>query len=412
VRVVVVGKGGREHALAQKLQQSSIVTELWVCPGNPGMEMFGISCQPIEKPDEIENFCVSNGVSLVVLGPEGAILSDLKERLALHKIFCFAPSPEGAKLESSKVFCKNILELAGIPTAQWKLCHNLAEAREKIQAHSFKNPLVLKVDGLAQGKGVWICESLEKALEGMKTLTEQFGFPLLIEECLVGKELSAFALCDGTDFVILGTACDYKRITSDPFSANTGGMGAFSPCDFLSPEDEKQIEKIFTKTLTVLKEKNMPYQGFLFAGLMRTDKEMSVLEFNARMGDPETQALLPRLESDLVQLILAAVKHELKGAQCRHSSSTTVHVVAASKGYPSAKMELGESISLPPLSENIAQVFFAGVSLNQKHLINCGGRVLGVTSLGDTKVEARTQAYQLLRKIHFKGMTYREDIGL
>lgn len=411
MKLVVVGKGGREHALASRLLQSDLVDELWVCPGNEGMRLSGISCSPEESPEAIEKFCLANKISLVVVGPEASILSDLKHRLESQGIACFSPTPEGGQLEASKLYCKSILLEAGIPTAACIQAHHPEQVLEAIQDHDFTNPLVLKADGLAQGKGVWVCETQAQALAGAEALRQQFGFPLLIEECLIGQELSAFALCDGKDFVLLGTACDYKRITEDPFSANTGGMGAYSPCDFITPDDEAKIHEIFSKTLKCLADKNIPYQGFLFAGLMKTSRGLFVLEFNVRMGDPETQALMPRIESDLARLIMAAVSHELKNQSCQLSPCHSVHVVAVSEGYPQAQMQLGGIIDYPSSLASGAQLFFSGVKKQGSHLVNSGGRVLGVTAIANSREEARQIAYSEIHKVSFPGMYLRKDIA-
>lgn len=411
MKVVVVGKGGREHALAKQIAQSPHLTELWVCPGNPGMRRSGFNCVSQESPEAIEQFCIENKIDLVVIGPEALILSNLKTNLEKKGIPCFAPSPEAAQLESSKVFCKKVLQEAGVLTAALNICHQLPEALTAVRQHDFASPLVVKADGLAQGKGVWICESEQKALEAVETLSGQFGWPLLLEECLVGQELSAFALCDGQDFVLLGTACDYKRITPDPFSANTGGMGAFSPCDFINDKDEEDLKEIFTKTLHYLRSTGTPFEGFLFAGLMKTAKGLYVLEYNVRMGDPETQALLPRLQSDFLTLLMAAVKKELKGVSCELKSLYTVHVVAVSQGYPQAQMLLQKKIQYPSSDKLKAELYFAGVSEMKEDLINSGGRVLGVTAQAPTKLEAIHLAYQDIKKISFEGMYFREDIG-
>lgn len=412
MKIVVVGKGGREHALAQSLMKSATVTDLWVCPGNSGMQQAGISCVNHESLEDIESFCVKNEVSLVVVGPEVMILSDLKIRLEARGIFCFAPSAEVARLESSKLFCKGILKEAGVKTAACQVSYTLPEALKAVESHNFASPLVIKADGLAQGKGVWVCQSREKAQEAVQTISEHFGFPLLLEECLQGPELSVFALCDGEDFVVLGTACDYKRISADPFSANTGGMGAYSPCDFISEADQQEIRDIFARTLACLNRKKLPYQGFLFAGLMKTAKGLYVLEYNVRMGDPETQALLPRLRSDLTELIVKAVTHQLQGATCELSPEVSVHVVAASEGYPGSPMRLGNPIQVAPLRDPQSHLYFAGVSRIQDQLVNVGGRVLGVTALAETKLAARNKVYQQLSGINFEGMYLRQDIGL
>lgn len=410
MKVVIVGKGGREHALAESLSKSPLVTDLWICPGNSGMQRAGFQCVSHESPESVETFCRTQGVSLVVVGPEGMILSDLKERLLRQNIFCFAPDQSVARLESSKLFCKGILKEAGVPTASCRVGYTEAEALHVVTQHNFNSPLVVKADGLAQGKGVWVCESQSKAREAVKWLGSQFGYPLLLEECLVGPELSAFALCDGEDFVLLGTACDYKRVTPDPFSANTGGMGAYSPCEFINESDELQIHEIFQRTLRTLKNKKMPYQGFLFAGLIKTAQGLSVLEYNVRLGDPETQALLPRLRTDLAELIMKAVTHDLSQTVCEFLPASSVHVVATSQGYPGTPMNLGNPISAP--ADSSVQLYYAGVGLIKDQLVNVGGRVLGVTALGRTREEARARAYQGIAQVSFTGMHLREDIGI
>ncbi|MEN0057320.1 MAG: phosphoribosylamine--glycine ligase [Bdellovibrio sp.] len=412
MKIVVVGKGGREHALAEALKRSPTVQALWVCPGNAGMVQAGLSCASVETPTDIVQFCREQGVTCVVVGPEAAILSDLKQRLEALNIFCFAPSPEVARLESSKLFCKQILRQADVPTAACTLVANAEQALLAVRTHNFAEPLVVKADGLAAGKGVWVCENLKKAEEAVQSLGAQFGYPLLLEECLIGRELSAFALCDGEDFVILGTACDYKRITPDPFSANTGGMGAYSPCDFISAEDEKNLHEIFSRTLRCLQQQGLPYQGFLFAGLMKTEKGLYVLEYNVRMGDPETQALLPRLRSDFAELIHAAVTHRLPSVSCQTSSEVAVHVVAVSQGYPQSEMLLNQPLQIRDAAENSSShIYFAGVQKKDQQLINTGGRVVGVTALASSREEARRRAYVGLERISFSGMYFREDIG-
>jgi phosphoribosylamine--glycine ligase len=411
MKIVVVGKGGREHALAAKLASSPRVESLWVCPGNPGMQKMGLQCAPVENPEDIVQFCLAQKVSLVVIGPEGAILSNLKSLLEGHGIACFAPSPAAAELESSKYFCKQILIESKVPTAAYTATKNSTEAMACVQEHNFDSPLVVKADGLAAGKGVWVCDTQKMAEEAVQVLGTQYGYPLLMEECLVGRELSAFALCDGRDFVLLGTACDYKRITPDPFSANTGGMGAYSPCDFITPEDEINIRSYFQKTLECLIKKDLSYHGFLFMGLMKTSKGLYVLEYNVRMGDPETQALMPRLESDLAVLIQASTQHELKKHTCQLSNLTSVHVVAVSKGYPQNDMLLYQKITYKVPSESLGHLYFAGVCGKDGDLVNSGGRVLGVTSLANTKAEARAKSYKAMQDIHFEGLYKREDIA-
>lgn len=411
MKIVVVGKGGREHALARKLQNSSLTTQLWVCPGNPGMLRSGIDCATAESAADIERFCLENKVSLVVVGPESMILTDLKLRLEKQGIPTFAPEKGVATLESSKLYCKKVLREAQVATAKMEVVTDKDLALKALHAHDFSSPIVVKADGLAAGKGVWVCENLQQATAAVESLGSQFGFPLLLEECLIGQELSAFALCDGKDFVVLGTACDYKRIAPDMYSANTGGMGAYSPCDFITAEENAQISEIFRKTLDYLHTQGTPYQGFLFAGIMKTTKGLYVLEYNVRLGDPETQALLPRLKTDLAQLIQSAVKHELKNQICEVSDQVAVHVVAVSQGYPQSQMLLGSSINIAKPDSFKSELYYAGVSEKNNSLVNSGGRVLGVTAMAPHRKTARAQAYQDLHKISFEGMYFREDIG-
>lgn len=410
MRVLVVGKGGREHALADKISGSQLLTQVWVAPGNPGMKAAALECVAVESTSEILKFATDNKIELVVLGPEGAILSDLKESLAKAGIACFAPDKGVARLEASKIFCKEILQKAEVPTAAFEIAFNWEQAQNYLLQHDFAQPVVIKADGLAAGKGVSVCKTKDKALTAAEELSDAYGFPLLFEECLVGPELSAFALCDGEDFVMLGTACDYKRITPDLFSANTGGMGAYSPCDFISVDEEAEINRYFAQTLAILKKQNMPYQGFLFMGLMKTPNGLSVLEYNVRMGDPETQALMPRLRSDLLEVISKAVRHELKSVKLENHPMASVHVVIASEGYPESKMNLGQAIQVPACS-GLGQIYYAGVGLQDNKLVNTGGRVLGVTSLGETRQQAREKAYQVVKDIKFTGQYYRQDIA-
>lgn len=407
--VLIMGKGGREHALAKKIQESSLLNQLWVCPGNPGMELQGFTCVKDDSTEAVLTFCQKQNVQIVILGPENYILSDLKTTLEKNGIYCFAPSSEAALLESSKAFSKKILQGAEIPTAKAQTVKTVTEGNDVLKSHDFeRNGIVLKADGLAQGKGVWVCQSYDEAKEALKQLSHDYGFTVLIEEMLLGTELSVFAVCKGKDFRILGTACDYKRITEDPFSANTGGMGSYSPCDFLTADDEKKIERIYSNVLTELAAQGFSYEGFLFAGLMKTREDLFVLEFNVRMGDPETQSLLPRVNEDLLEMIAKARDHELESGWSQNSSQYSVHIVATSKGYPFKDMLLGQKIHLPTTTGNI---IFAGVQGQNQDLKNSGGRVLGITAMGASKAEARAKAYSQISDVFFEGMYYRKDIG-
>lgn len=404
MKVVVLGQGGREQALAQAILRSPKASRVVVIPGNPGMKLLGIECIEVNAVDDIVNFCRTENIDLVIPGNETVILSPIKEKLKVYGIKCFSPDPQIARLESSKVFCKQILQEAGILTADYQLILNQEEGLQAIGKHNFSSPLVLKADGLAQGKGVWVCKDLASALKSFEHLIKSFGFPVLFEHCLVGRELSAFAICQNESYSFLGTAVDYKRIDENPFSANTGGMGAYSPCHFIEEKDQKEIENIFSKILKLTAQKNLNYQGFLFAGLMKTEKGIAVIEFNVRMGDPETQALLPRLKSDILELLMNPGQN-----RCDLSVETSVHVVMTSQGYPTADMNLNHKISI---NNQPDMIFFSGVKLGSEGLINSGGRVLGITALAKDIERAREKAYSEIKNIHFAGSYFRKDIGL
>lgn len=407
--VLIMGKGGREHALAKKIQESPLLNQIWVCPGNSGMSLQGISCVEDDSTEAVISFCKKQNITIVILGPENYIISNLKTSLEKNGIYCFAPTAEAAHLESSKSFSKKILQNAKIPTAKAQAVNSWSEGLQVLETHNFeKSGIVLKADGLAQGKGVWVCQTSDEATEAFKQISHDFGYPVLIEEMLLGAELSVFAVCKGRSFRILGTACDYKRISEDPFSANTGGMGSYSPCDFLSEEDFKKIESIYHNVLIELDEQGLSYEGFLFAGLMKTREDLFVLEFNVRMGDPETQSLLPRISEDLLEMILKARDGKLINGWSENSSNYSLHVVATSKGYPFKDMLLGQKIHLP---QNIENIIFAGVKDDHGDLVNNGGRVLGVTSIAASKAEARSKAYSEISNVFFEGIYYRKDIG-
>lgn len=407
--VLVLGKGGREHALAQHLARSPLLGQLWVCPGNAGMALCGLDCVADDSTSAVLAFCLQHHVDFVVPGPEAYMVGNLKETLQSAGVYCFAPTAHLAQLESSKLFAKNILQRAGLPTARAETVTSAEQGAKALGTHDFKQGgLVLKADGLAQGKGVVVTHRRPDAEAAFAQLHHDFGFPILFEEQLVGPELSAFALCSGNAFRFLGTACDYKRVSPDPYSANTGGMGAFSPCDFIGTEDEARIQRIFAKTLQAITDQGLSYEGFLFAGLMKTATDLYVLEFNVRLGDPETQALLPRLAEDLLAAIVQARDGQLQPGDAAQHAERSVHVVAASRGYPHKDVVLNQTITLP---DDLSAITFAGVAGRDGALVNSGGRVLGVTALAATKAEARRQAYETLDHVAFNGLTFRPDIG-
>lgn len=408
-KVLILGKGGREHALAEHLSASPLLERLWVCPGNAGMALRGLDCVADDSADAVLRFCQQHGVDLVVPGPEAYMVTDLKARLQVAGIYCFAPTPELAQLESSKRFAKAVLLEAGLPTARAEQIDDLAAGQRALAAHDFAHGgIVIKADGLAAGKGVVVCAEPAQAEAALQELAAAHGFPLLFEQELHGPELSAFAVCAGDAYRLLGTACDYKRIRPDPYSANTGGMGAYSPCDFLDDGDRQALHHIFTRTLQTLQARGQHYEGFLFAGLMKTASGIQVLEFNVRLGDPETQALLPRLQDDLLALIVQARDRQLQAGAAATHADCAVHVVASSQGYPQDQMLLGQRITLPA---DLSGITFAGVASLDGQLVNSGGRVLGAAALAATRTQARVLAYRRLAGVDFTGMYHRPDIG-
>lgn len=408
-RILILGQGGREHALAEHMTASPLLDKLWVCPGNAGMALRGLDCVADDRADAVIRFCRQHRVDIVIPGPEAYMVTDLKARLQAAGVYCFAPTQHLAQLESSKRFAKAVLRQAGLPTARAEQVDDLAAGQRALAAHDFaQGGIVLKADGLAAGKGVVVCPDRARAEQALQALAAAHGFPLLFEEELAGPELSAFALCAGEAFCLLGTACDYKRIRPDPYSANTGGMGAYSPCDFIDGADQQAITQIFSRTLQTLGAQGQHYEGFLFAGLMKTASGIQVLEFNVRLGDPETQALLPRLRADLLALIVQARDGVLQTGTAAAGTDSAVHVVAASRGYPQPDMLLGQPIALP---QDLAGITFAGVTQRDGELVNSGGRVLGAAALGATRARARQQAYERLAGVAFEGMYHRPDIG-
>lgn len=417
--VLVIGKGGRENAMVFSLAKSDKVEKIFIITGNGGTEgilgkSFNVSHINENEHQKILEFINQNNISLTVVGPEGPLSEGIVDFLQENKKPVFGPEKAAAKLESSKIFMKDVLVKAGVPTAKYKAF----KGNEKEEAFSFLetfkgSSIVIKADGLAAGKGVVICQNIEEAKKEVSEFLEgKFGDSskqIVIEEFLDGFEASLFGVTDGTEVLAFGSACDHKRIFDNDLGGNTGGMGTFSP-SFLTPIQEKKLTETLIKPVVLeLAKRGIKYKGVLFAGLMVCDEEVKVLEFNARFGDPETQSILSRFEGDFYELCFRTANETLKGFEAKFRKLNAVSVVLASKGYPETSSK-GDAISLPAVSENTF-IFHAGTLLKDNILQTDGGRVLAVTSLAKSKKEAREKAYKAISGISFEGMQFRKDIG-
>jgi phosphoribosylamine---glycine ligase len=398
VRVLLIGSGGREHALAWKLSQSGRLGELHAAPGNPGIAKLG-ECHPLRAEDGEGLFDLAQSLpaDLVVVGPEAPLVAGVADEIRRGGFPVFGPSGDAARIEGSKRFAKEVMRGAGVPTAE-----TMSVARP---------PCVLKVDGLAAGKGVFVCpdqETLDAALREAALLDQ----PLVIEELLEGEELSLFALADGVNAAPLAPARDYKRVGDDDTGPNTGGMGSYSPVAEIGPaEIEELVETVHRPVLAELARLGSPFVGLLYAGLMLTESGPKVLEFNCRFGDPETQSILPRLGGDLLEALAAAAAGDLGSAAPTAEDGAAVTVVLAGRDYPQ-RSDSGTPIhGVEEAEATGAIVFHAGTAMRGDQLVTNGGRVLDVTAVGDTVEEARARAYAACELISFDGMHYRRDIA-
>jgi phosphoribosylamine--glycine ligase len=398
MRVLVVGSGGREHALAWKLAQSPALTELHAAPGNPGIAELA-ECHPIRADDAeaILGLSSSLGVDLVVVGPELPLVLGLGDALRRFGFSVFGSSAAAARIEGSKAFAKEVMASAGVPTPA-----RLPLARP---------PCVLKADGLAAGKGVHVCRTQAEVDDALRALAPAGG-DVIAEELLEGTEVSLFAVCDGRDAVPLVSAQDFKRAFDADEGPNTGGMGAYAPVPGIGPgEAEALVSQIQRPVLTELERRGTPFVGLLYAGLMLTADGPSVLEFNGRFGDPETQAVVPLLEGDLLETLAAAAGGDLAGVRVEQAEGAAVTVVLAAERYP-ADGDRGATISGVDDAVGVgALVFHAGTARHGERLVTNGGRILGVTAVGATVADARATAYDAVRLIDFEGMRYRSDIA-
>ncbi|MFA6218651.1 MAG: phosphoribosylamine--glycine ligase [Erythrobacter sp.] len=415
MNILLLGSGGREHALAWKLAQSPLCHKLWAAPGNPGIAQEA-TCIALDASDHaaVIAFCRENAIGLVVIGPEAPLVDGLADSLRAAGFDTFGPSRKAAQLEGSKGFTKDLCERANIPTARYVRCTSLEQAWGKLKR--FDPPFVLKADGLAAGKGVVIAETREEAQEALNEMFGgQFGSAgseVVIEQFLTGEEASFFALSDGTAIVPIGTAQDHKRVGDGDTGPNTGGMGAYSPAPVLSEAlQARAMREIVEPTVRTLRAEGMPYSGVLYAGLMLTGDGPQLIEYNARFGDPECQVLMMRLESDLVELMLACARGTLgEIAPPRLADEFALTVVMAAQGYPGTPKK-GGTIDLGEAEASGAKVFHAGTAMDGDKLVASGGRVLNVTASGASATEAQRKAYAAVDAITFREGFCRRDIG-
>jgi len=418
MRVMVIGSGGREHALCWALSASPLLTKLWCAPGNPGIAQIA-ECVPAGALDigALVAFARDNEIDLVVPGPEDPLVAGITDAMEEAGITCCGPTAAAAQLEGSKSFTKEVCDAAGIPTAQWERFDDAEAARAFVRRRG--TPLVVKADGLAAGKGVVVAATEAEALAAIDAMMEARAFgdagsAVVIEECLTGDEISLFALCDGTTAIPLGSAQDHKRVGEGDTGANTGGMGAYAPAPMFSPELEAAcMDRIVRPALAEMARRGTPFRGILYAGLMLTDEGPKLIEFNVRFGDPECQVLLLRLRSDLLPALQAACDGELENFDLRWHDKAAIGVVLAARGYPEAPERGSEILGLErAASVSGVQVFHAATEADSAgHIRAAGGRVLTVCALAPSLRQAHDTVYDAVRRIHWPQGFYRRDIG-
>jgi phosphoribosylamine---glycine ligase len=421
MNILIIGNGGREHALAWKMRQSPLCDTLFVAPGNAGTALLAENVDiATEDFHKLGRFCQEKSIEMMVVGPEAPLVNGIRDYFEsdpwLKDVLIIGPGKAGARLEGSKDFSKQFMLRNGIPTAKARTFEpsDIEQAFDYIS--TCKPPIVLKADGLAAGKGVIISLSQAEAKAVIKDMlvNKKFGAAsakVLIEEFLNGIELSVFVLTDGKDYVILPEAKDYKRIGEGDTGPNTGGMGAVSPVHFATPAFMQRVEEQVVKpTITGLNREAIDYKGFIFVGLMNVGGHPYVIEYNARMGDPETQAVMPRIKNDLVELFEATAKGELKDKKIEFDDRYAVTVALVSGGYP-GEYEKGKAIK-GLQEENKTLVFHAGTKKQHEHILTDGGRVLAITGKGSSLEEAREAAYSRAAKIQWDGLYFRKDIGV
>lgn len=414
MKVLIIGSGGREHTIAWKLQQSPLVTEIFCAPGNAGTAKIAknieINSNDIEQLTE---FAAGNEIDLTVVGPEEPLVNGIVDKFRENNLRIIGPDKNGAQLEGSKAFAKAFMDKYHIPTAKYDEVHTFEEGVAALKKYSY--PVVVKADGLAAGKGVFICESKEEAVSAMKELLEdqilgEAGTNVVIEEFLSGIETSILCFVDGNTIIPMVSSQDHKRVFDGDKGPNTGGMGTYSPNYVYTEAIEKRVEReILVPTLYGIQKEEMDYRGIVFIGLMITDHGPKVLEYNVRFGDPETQVVLPRLETDLVEIFNSMIDGKLEDMNIQWAKNGAVCVILASGGYPN-QYEKGLEITGLEEMEDLL-IFHSGTTMNGDQVVTAGGRVLGVVAIDKNTEEARNKVYCNIDKIKFKGSFYRSDIG-
>jgi phosphoribosylamine---glycine ligase len=416
MRVLVIGSGAREHGIVWKLSQSPKLTKLFCAPGNAGIADVA-ECVDI-KPEEIDRmlkFAMENKIDLTIVGPEAALVMGIVDAFEQKGLRIFGPNKKASQLEGSKVFAKDFMQKYKIPTARYRTYNCFENAVAELQY--FDLPIVIKADGLAAGKGVIIAQNRQEAVEVIYDMMGEKKFgdagnTIVIEEFLQGKEVSILAFVDGNTAVPMASAQDYKRALDGDNGLNTGGMGAVSPAFYYSSNAEKAVNTvIIDKTMQALKDEGISYKGVLYFGIMLTEDGPKVLEFNVRFGDPETEVILPRLQSDLLEILSLVVEGKLDEAEVKWSQQKAVCVVMSSGGYPE-KYQIGSKICGIEAAKEDAMVYHAGTKLENDNLVTAGGRVLVISALGEDYNAARSKAYTAIEKISFHKQHYRTDIAL
>lgn len=416
MHILIIGSGGREHAIAWKIAKNPKVDRIVVAPGNDGMQDVA-QCMPIASTDidRMVQYAKKENFDLVVVAPDNPLALGMVDAMERAGIRAFGPNQKAAIIEASKVFSKQLMEKYGIPTAQYKEFRQLDEAILYLQTCDY--PCVVKADGLALGKGVIICQNKDEAERAVQSMLQQHAFGdagdrIIIEEFLVGHEVSILAFTDGRTCIPMVSAQDHKRVFDHDQGPNTGGMGAFAPSPYYTPEISEMVkDSIMIPTINAMNDEGRPFKGVLYFGLMLTEKGPKVLEYNARFGDPETQVVLPLMQTDLIEIMEAIIDERLSEVEVYFANTKAVCVVMSAKGYP-GDYQKGDPISTSKATEENGLVFYAGVKRDaQGVLCTNGGRVLGVTCLGDDMRSARDKAYNIVNGIQFNGAHYRTDIG-